>query len=70
MSYRKEKRKGRWGTLIIKKYKNRKYYCLENSKFVDEDFIIGLIKRKEDFTIIDSEENDITSPVVIKLFRK
>ena len=37
--------------MIIKKYKNRKYYCIDKSKFVDHDFIIGVIKRKDEFII-------------------
>jgi len=56
--------------MIIKKYKNRKYYCMNKSKFVDLDFIIGLIKGKEEFIIFDNGNNDITIQVVLKLFRK
>ncbi|GAI67625.1 unnamed protein product [marine sediment metagenome] len=56
--------------MIIKKYKNRKYYCIDKSKFVDLNFIIGLIKGKEEFIIFDNGNKDITIPVVLKLFRK
>ncbi|GAI06334.1 unnamed protein product [marine sediment metagenome] len=56
--------------MIIKKYKNRKYYSMNKSKFVDLNFIIGLIKGKEEFIIFDNENKDITIPVVLKLFRK
>ncbi|GAI09079.1 unnamed protein product, partial [marine sediment metagenome] len=47
-----------------------KYYCMENSKFVDKDFIIKVIKRKEEFIIVDNKNDDITIPVILKLFRK
>ncbi|GAH89644.1 unnamed protein product [marine sediment metagenome] len=56
--------------MIIKKYKNRKYYSMDKSKFVDLDFIIGLIKRKEEFIVFDNGNNDITIPVILKLLRK
>ncbi|GAI32741.1 unnamed protein product [marine sediment metagenome] len=56
--------------MIIKKYKNRKYYCMNKSKFVDLNFIIGLIKGKEEFIIFDNENKNVTIPVVLKLFRK
>jgi len=56
--------------MIIKKYKNRKYYCIDKSKFVDHDFIIGLIKRKDEFIIVDNENEDITCLVVSKLYRR
>ncbi len=55
--------------MIIKKYKNRKYYCIDKSKFVDHDFIIGVIKRKDEFIIVDNENEDITCQVVLKLLR-
>ncbi|RXG63469.1 hypothetical protein ES695_17115 [Candidatus Atribacteria bacterium 1244-E10-H5-B2] len=56
--------------LIIKKYKNRKYYCIDKSKFVDHDFIIGVIKRKDEFIIVDNKNEDITCQVVLKLLRR
>ncbi|MBA7585632.1 hypothetical protein ES708_27618 [subsurface metagenome] len=55
--------------MIIKKYKNRKYYCIDKSKFVDHDFIIGVIKRKDEFIVVDNENEDITCQVVLKLLR-
>ena len=56
--------------MIIKKYKNRKYYSIDKSKFVDHDFIIGVIKRKDEFIIVDNENEDITCQVVLKLLRR
>ena len=56
--------------MIIKKYFNRKYYCIEKSKFVDQDFIIGLIKRKDEFIILDNKNEDITNQVILKLLRR
>jgi len=56
--------------LIIKKYKNRKYYSIDKRKFVDLKYIIGLIKRKDEFIILDSENEDITKQVISKLLRR
>ncbi|GAJ22774.1 unnamed protein product, partial [marine sediment metagenome] len=56
--------------MIIKKYKNRKYYCIDKSKFVDLNFIIGLIKRKEEFIIVNNRNDDITEQVLLKLLRR
>ncbi|MBA7525634.1 hypothetical protein ES705_17787 [subsurface metagenome] len=56
--------------MIIKKYKNRKYYSIDKSKFVDLDFIIGLIKRKDEFVIVDNRNDDITNQVLLKLLRR
>ncbi len=56
--------------MIIKKYKNRKYYCIDKSKFVDLDFIIGLIKRKDEFVIVNNRNEDITNQVILKLLRR
>ncbi len=57
-------------SLIIKKYKNRKYYCINKSKFVDLNFIIGLIKRKDEFIIVNNRNDDITNQTVLKLLRR
>ncbi len=70
MSYREYKKKERSEALIIKKYKNRKYYSIDKSKFVDLNFIIGLIKRKDEFIIVDNENEDITIEVLKKLLRR
>ncbi|GAI91115.1 unnamed protein product [marine sediment metagenome] len=56
--------------MIIKRYKNRKYYCMNKSKFVDLNYIIGLIKEKYKFTILDSKNEDITNQVLLKLLRR
>ena len=56
--------------MIIKKYKNRKYYCIDKSKFVDLDFIIGLIKRKDEFVIVNNRNEDITNQIILKLLRR
>lgn len=56
--------------MIIKKYKNRKYYCIGKRKFVDQKFIIGVIKRKDEFIIINSKNEDITNKIILKLLRK
>ena len=56
--------------MIIKKYRNRKYYSIEKSRFVDLNFIIGIIKRKDEFIIVDSENEDITCKVILKLLRR
>ncbi len=56
--------------MIIKKYKNRKYYCIDKSKFVDLNFIIGLIKRKEEFVIVNNRNEDITNQIILKLLRR
>jgi len=56
--------------LIIKKYKNRKYYRIDKRKFVDLKYIIGLIKRKDEFIILNSENEDITKQVISKLLRR
>jgi len=56
--------------LIIKKYRNRKYYSIDKSKFVDLNFIIGLVKRKDEFIIVDIENKDITEQVILKLLRR
>ena len=56
--------------MIIKKYKNRKYYCIDKSKFVDHDFIIGVIKRKDEFVIVNNRNEDITNQIILKLLRR
>ncbi|GAH76498.1 unnamed protein product, partial [marine sediment metagenome] len=56
--------------MIIKKYKNRKYYSIDKSRFVGLNFIIGLIKRKDEFIILDNRNEDITNQVVLKLLRR
>lgn len=56
--------------MIIKKYKNRKYYRIDKRKFVDLKYIIGLIKRKDEFIILNSENEDITKQVISKLLRR
>ena len=56
--------------MIIKKYKNRKYYCIDKSKFVDLNFIIGLIKRKDEFVIVNNRNEDITNQIILKLLRR
>ncbi|GAH20373.1 unnamed protein product, partial [marine sediment metagenome] len=56
--------------MIIKKYKNRKYYSIDKSKFVDLNFIIGLIRRKDEFVIVDNRNNDITTQILLKLLRR
>lgn len=57
-------------SMIIKKYKNRKYYSVDKSKFVDQEFIINLIKVDVELIILDNDNKDITVPEVLKLFRK
>ena len=56
--------------MIIKKYKNRKYYCIDKRKFVDLKFIIGLIKRKDEFVIVNNRNEDITNQIILKLLRR
>lgn len=56
--------------MIIKKYKNRKYYSIDKSRFVDLNFIIDLIKRKDEFIIVDNRNDDITDQVILKLLRR
>ncbi|MBA7547683.1 hypothetical protein ES705_40114 [subsurface metagenome] len=56
--------------MIIKKYKNRKYYCIDKSKFVNLNFIIGLIKRKDEFVIVNNRNEDITNQIILKLLRR
>ncbi|GAI35885.1 unnamed protein product [marine sediment metagenome] len=56
--------------MIIKKYKNRKYYCIDKSKFVVLNFIIGLIRRKEEFVIVNNRNDDITKQILLKLLRR
>ena len=56
--------------MIIKKYKNRKYYSVDERNFIDLNYIIGLIKRKVEFIILDSENEDITKQVILKLLRR
>jgi len=56
--------------MIIKKYKNRKYYSIDKRAFVDLKYIIGLIKRKDEFIILDSGNEDITKQVILKLLRR
>ena len=56
--------------MIIKKYKNRKYYCPERKKFIDQSFIIRLIMIEEEFIIVDNKNDDITLKEILKIFRK
>ncbi|MBA7549196.1 hypothetical protein ES705_41672 [subsurface metagenome] len=49
--------------MIIKKYKNRKYYCPERKKFVDQNFIIRSIMIEEEFIIVNNWNDDITLKV-------
>lgn len=56
--------------MIIKKYKNRKYYSMDKRSFIDLNYIIGLIKRKDEFIILNSENEDITKQVILKLLRR
>lgn len=56
--------------MIIKKYKNRKYYCIDKRRFVDQKFIIRLVKRKEEFIIVDNGNEDITVKIILSLLRK
>jgi len=37
---------------------------------VDLNFIIGLVKRKDEFIIVDIENKDITEQVILKLLRR
>jgi predicted nuclease of predicted toxin-antitoxin system len=37
---------------------------------VDLDFIIGLIKRKDEFVIVNNRNEDITNQVILKLLRR
>lgn len=34
------------------------------------NFIIGLIKRKDEFIIVDNGNEDITNKIILKLLRK
>ncbi len=56
--------------MIIKKYKNRKYYCPERRKFVDQNFIIRSIMIEEEFIIVNNWNDDITLKEILKIFRK
>lgn len=56
--------------MIIKRYKNRKYYSIDKRGFVDLNYIIGLIKRKDEFIILDSENEDITKQVILRVLRR
>ena len=50
----------------IKKYKNRKLYSYNYSKYIKLKDINELSKRTIDMKIVDELENDITTQVILK----
>jgi polyhydroxyalkanoate synthesis regulator protein len=48
----------------IKKYKNRKLYSTTASKYVTLPYLINKLRNKEPFTVVDSNNADVTSKVL------
>lgn len=54
--------------IIIKKYPNRRLYDTEHSKYVNLEYILGLIKEHRDFQVIDSKtEEDQTKSILLQI---
>ena len=54
--------------IIIKKYPNRRLYDTEHSKYVNLEYILGLIKEHKDFQVIDSKtEEDQTKTILLQI---
>jgi len=54
--------------IIIKKYPNRRLYDTEHSKYVNLEYILGLIKEHRDFQVIDSKtEEDQTKTILLQI---
>lgn len=56
--------------LTIRKYKNRKLYCVELSIYVDILEIAGIIRQGHTIKVMEHEtKTDITKHVLLKAFR-
>lgn len=54
--------------IIIKKYPNRRLYDTEHSKYVNLEYILGLIKEHKDFQVVDSKTgSDQTKAILLQI---
>ena len=54
--------------IIIKKYPNRRLYDTEHSKYVNLEYILGLIKEHKDFQVVDSKSGaDQTKAILLQI---
>jgi len=52
----------------IKKYPNRRLYDTSQSKYINVDYILELIKKKQDFEIVDSKSGeDQTKSILMQI---
>lgn len=62
--------KGEGKMRTIRKYKNRKLYCLEKSKYITQKELIPMIIRNEDFKVeLAGTGEDITLKTKLRLFK-
>jgi polyhydroxyalkanoate synthesis repressor PhaR len=56
------------GTVIIKKYANRRLYNTQSSKYITLDFLADLTRKDIDFKVIDAKtDEDITHNVLTQI---
>lgn len=56
------------GTVIIKKYANRRLYNTQSSKYITLDFLADLTRKDVDFKVIDAKtDEDITHNVLTQI---
>lgn len=56
------------GTVIIKKYANRRLYNTQSSKYITLDFLADLTRKEIDFKVIDAKSgDDITHNVLTQI---
>jgi polyhydroxyalkanoate synthesis repressor PhaR len=56
------------GTVIIKKYANRRLYNTQSSKYITLDFLAELTRKDVDFKVIDAKtDEDITHNVLTQI---
>jgi len=49
----------------IKKYPNRRLYDTSQSKYVNVDYILELIKKNQDFEIVDSKSGEDQTKIIL-----
>ena len=49
----------------IKKYPNRRLYDTSQSKYINVDYILELIKKNQDFEIVDSKSGEDQTKIIL-----
>ena len=56
------------GTVIIKKYANRRLYNTESSAYITLEHLAGMVREKRDFKVVDAKSGeDITRSVLTQI---